>query len=631
MCRVLLHASLVTFVLSASLCLQAQVAPPVAVAVAVPRVVRLTGTFVPANGVPPSPVETVTLAVYSDEIGGEPLWQETQYVTVGLGGQYAVLLGSTQPDGLPVDLFASGEARWLGRRFERLGEPEQPRVLLASVPYALKAANADTLGGLPPSAYQLAPTTAGGASASPSVGLNVAQAAAAPTPQAMTSGTAGCIAEFMDTTDLGCSPMVDVGGAIGLGTPNPLDRFHVRFTNTNGRFTGYAVQNLGSATSSYSGMLFYDQYGSLGLFQGFNNATHEYRINNISAAYGGSPFNGSINFMIGSSSKFQVDTSGVLVSGAMSASDAISAPRFAPTASGGNTIVGDRLQYNAFDPGNCSLTDCPQSGFSNTAVGKEALFSNSGGYANTAIGSGYNGSGLVIVDGRAYDDPPAPLFNNNTGHGNTAIGFAALFSNTTGNDNVAVGHRAGDMGDTLGYLSGITTGSNNIYLGANVRGTSYAESNAMYLGKQGTQTKTVIAGIRGATTGAADAVPVMIDSFGQLGTVSSSRRFKEDIQDMGDVSRALFALRPVTFRYSQAYANGTKPIQYGLVAEEVAEAFPDLAVRNTDGGVDTVHYETLNVLLLNELQKQRVDIQKQQQRIEDLEKRLEALTAAAQK
>ena len=119
---------------------------------AVPRVVRMTGTFAPANGLPSSPVETVTLAIYADETGGAPLWQETQYVTLDAAGRYAVLLGATQPEGLPVDLFASGDARWLGRRFERVGEPEQARVLLASVPYALKAANADTLGGLPPSA-----------------------------------------------------------------------------------------------------------------------------------------------------------------------------------------------------------------------------------------------------------------------------------------------------------------------------------------------------------------------------------------------------------------------------------------------------------------------------------------------
>ena len=136
------------------------------------------------------------------------------------------------------------------------------------------------------------------------------------------------------------------------------------------------------------------------------------------------------------------------------------------------------------------------------------------------------------------------------------------------------------------------------------------------------QTRTFIAGIRGITTGINNAVPVLIDSSGQLGTVSSSRRFKEDIHDMTDASSRLFKLRPVTFRYKQAYSDGSKPQQYGLIAEEVAEVFPELAVRNAEGDVETVHYETLNVLLLNELQQERKENQRQQERIEVLEQRL---------
>jgi hypothetical protein len=145
----------------------------------------------------------------------------------------------------------------------------------------------------------------------------------------------------------------------------------------------------------------------------------------------------------------------------------------------------------------------------------------------------------------------------------------------------------------------------------------------MYLGKVGTQAKTVIAGVRGITTINPDAVPVMIDSAGQLGTISSSQRYKEDIRSMDDASSRLFRLRPVTFRYTQPFKDGAKPIQFGLIAEEVAAVFPELAVRNANGDVETVHYETLNVLLLNELQKQ-------QQRIEQLERLVNELLAARQ-
>ena len=101
---------------------------------AVPRLVHVPGIFVPANGQPASGLETVTVAIYAEEKEGTPLWEETQQVLVDSYGRYSILLGATRPDGLPLDLFASGEARWLGRRFERGGEREQTRVSSASIP-----------------------------------------------------------------------------------------------------------------------------------------------------------------------------------------------------------------------------------------------------------------------------------------------------------------------------------------------------------------------------------------------------------------------------------------------------------------------------------------------------------------
>jgi hypothetical protein len=237
----------------------------------------------------------------------------------------------------------------------------------------------------------------------------------------------------------------------------------------------------------------------------------------------------------------------------------------------------------------------------NTATGADALSSNTLGFSNTAIGS-------------------AALRENTTGVFNTAIGESALVSNTNATANTAVGAHAleavttGVNNTAVGRLAGrnVTTGSGNIYLGGSVFAAAN-ESNTMRLG--GSLTRTFIKGIHGTTTGVNNAIPVVIDSLGQLGTVNSSRRFKEDIHDMTDASSRLLKLRPVTFRYTQAYSDGSKPQQYGLIAEEVAEVFPQLAVRDADGQVEAVHYETLNVLLLNELQKQ-------QRRIEALEQRL---------
>ncbi len=301
--RVIARVSTVLLCLLSATALHAQPAPSSAVT-AVPRLVRVTSTFVPANGRPAAPVEAVTMAIYAEETGGAPLWQETQYVAVDADGRYTVLLGATLTDGLPLDLFGSGDARWLGRRFERPGEGEQARVLLASVPYALKASDADTLGGRPPSAYLLAaPGASAGAGATGAGAAGTAKTSSGSVVPALSAGTANFVGKFVDTTDLGNSAIYEAGGLVGVNTTTPFDVVHARFTNTAGTMTGYAVQNLGS--TGYSGMLFYDQTGALGQFQGFNNSTHEYRINNIASS-------GSINFMIGSSSKFNVANNGFI-------------------------------------------------------------------------------------------------------------------------------------------------------------------------------------------------------------------------------------------------------------------------------------------------------------------------------
>jgi hypothetical protein len=152
------------------------------------------------------------------------------------------------------------------------------------------------------------------------------------------------------------------------------------------------------------------------------------------------------------------------------------------------------------------------------------------------------------------------------------------------------------------------------------------------------------------TTDAADAIPVLIDSNGQLGRISSSRRYKDDIRDMADASSRLQQLRPVTFRYVKPYANGARPIQFGLIAEEVAEVFPELTVFNKDGQPETVKYQDLVPLLINEVQKEHAQVdrleeetraqqaelesqgeqlQSQRKLIEDLMGRIAALEGAA--
>jgi len=118
---------------------------------AVPPYIKFSGVTVVTGG--KVGITGITFALYKQQHGGAPLWIETQNVQVNSTGHYTAQLGITKRDGLAKELFTSGEARWLGVRIE--GQAEQPRVLLLSVPYALKAADAETLGGLPPSAFLL--------------------------------------------------------------------------------------------------------------------------------------------------------------------------------------------------------------------------------------------------------------------------------------------------------------------------------------------------------------------------------------------------------------------------------------------------------------------------------------------
>ncbi len=153
------RALLVLIVVSAS-AISAQSSQSVS-SQSVPRLINISGVFRPANGQPASAVETVTLSIYADPEGGAPLWQETQTIALDAQGRYALLLGATQADGIPAAVFGTGEAKWLGTVFERAGEVEGPRVRITSVPYALRASDADTLGGRPASAYLLAPGAGG--------------------------------------------------------------------------------------------------------------------------------------------------------------------------------------------------------------------------------------------------------------------------------------------------------------------------------------------------------------------------------------------------------------------------------------------------------------------------------------
>jgi len=277
----------------------------------------------------------------------------------------------------------------------------------------------------------------------------------------------------------------------------------------------------------------------------------------------------------------------------------------------GNTSTTGAGNNSAFGSG---ALNANTTGIRNSAVGDRALRSNTTGNASSAVGAYALYSNTTGSINSAVGH--AALLYNTTGSRNSTVGQGALLFNTEGNRNVAVGQDAG---------RNQTTGSDNIYF-ANV-GVA-GESGQIKIGTAGTHTTTTIAGIRAVTTSVADAIPVLIDSTGQLGTTSSSRRVKMDIRDMGDATDRLLALRPVMFRYKQEQTlpSGELPPEYGLIAEEVAEAFPDLVVYDEAGQPFTVKYHEMAPMLLNEMQKQQHTIEAQRRENQVQQAQIAALT-----
>ncbi len=287
-----------------------------------------------------------------------------------------------------------------------------------------------------------------------------------------------------------------------------------------------------------------------------------------------------------------------------------------------NTFIG-------VDAGNFSM-----SGGANTGAGAFVLESNINGSLNTASGLAAlagNQTGSVNTSCGAIS-----LVNNTLGNANTAIGFISMVSNTTGNANTACGlaslrsnvignantaigigalhFSTGDRNIGLGAHAGhsLTIGNDNVYIAAD--GAS-SESGIIRIGTDSTHVDTYIQGIY--NTAVSSGLPVQIDVSGHLGTMPSTQTVKKNIADMSVESEGIYNLRPVTFSYKSDVNN---TLEYGLLAEEVEKIFPSLIAYDRDGKPFSVRYQSLPILMLNEMQKQHALIQALIKRIAMLEK-----------
>ena len=256
------------------------------------------------------------------------------------------------------------------------------------------------------------------------------------------------------------------------------------------------------------------------------------------------------------------------------------------TGSGYQALFSNQTGANNAAFGYNALSSGGTNNFYNTAVGWEALSHNTVMGYNTAVGAG-------------------ALAANDAGFQNTAIGINTLVSNTAGNNNTAIGYNAGTA----------ITGSGNVCIGQGVNGIGGVNDTTWIL-------NVYASGANGRA--------VYVNSDNKIGTLSSSRRYKDEIRPMAKASEAILCVRPVSFRYKKQ-VDPTRSLSFGLIAEEVAQIDPDLVTPDRDGKPETVRYDAVNAMLLNEFLKEHRKVQELEANAARQQKQIEALTLGLQR
>ena len=539
----------------------------------VPNLIRYSGTLKDAQAaaLSSSTAVGVTFSIYKQQDGGPAVWMETQNVTPDANGQYNVILGSTVATGLPDDLFSQQEQRWLGVQIQ--GQTEQARVLLVSVPYAFKAHEAETLGGLPASAFVKAPSGA------PSDGSNGTALNALGNSEAQASlskGKSGASGKAPCNGGTGTANVIPVWDTLGcdfapslmsqppaLGRIDDSENFNLSNSAMAYQIGGNNVLSIGPVignlfvgvgagsgggtghdnTFTGAGAGFKNNTGSFNTYNGFDAGRFgNGDANTFTGTAAGLRNLGSNNVFTGYQAGFSGPPTGITIQAsnntfsgyAAGSNNQADGNSFYGYQSGLGNTTGAQNTFIGLSTGSRNTT-----GGGNTFVGYSAGL-NSNGCCGTLVGVnaglnsmaggtffGYRAGESNTTGGGLFAGYEAG-FRNTTGVSNTFIGDVAGYYNTTGQFNTFVGTGAGSGGDNnvaIGYSAGRSvdlTGSGNIEIG---NSGSSADNNIIRIGNvydaySPKQTDTYIAGIYNANTNSGSAV--FVDPSGKLGTLGGN-------------------------------------------------------------------------------------------------------------
>ena len=417
---------------------------------AVPALVPFSGVAVDAAGKPLGEAGSITFQVFKDEHGGEPLWAETQTVALDLAGRYTVRLGASSANGIPTDLFQTGEARWL--EVQIAGQAPGARILLVSVPYAMKAADAATLGGLPASAFARA---------------WVEGRTAGMSPQDASAGTSNFVPKFSGVSSFVNSQIFDNGANVGIGTATPTAKLHVNgkaqisgsLTVTGGASVGgqLALPPVGTATASFG----QPSQSLLLVSSAFNSATQaavspryewvvDPQLNNTASPTAILNLFSSTTSAIPTPTGLYINSNGFIhfapgqIFPGASGTGTITGVKAGTGLIGGGTTGGVTLSLDTTKVpllvGNNAFT-----GALSTTAGVNAgsyslngtLFSYGGVNGNAFLG--FAGSGGEGTGGSNTAAGTSSMSSLTSGTSNSALGFASLHYDTTGSSNTAMG------------------------------------------------------------------------------------------------------------------------------------------------------------------------------------------------